>query len=150
MTAAALYTQTVLNHHRAPRNFGALDGHSHAADGANPLCGDTLRVELTCNGDRVRTMRFRGEACAIAIAAASMLSELVVGKSPAEIARIETAFARLVGGEIAHDEALAELNAMRELARYPTRRKCALLAFATLRAALAGEASATTEGDGKL
>jgi nitrogen fixation NifU-like protein len=149
MTAAALYTQTVLDHHRAPRNFGALDGHSHAADGANPLCGDILRVELTCHGDRIRAMRFRGEACAIAIAAASMLSDLVVGKSPAEIAQIEAAFARLVGGEIAHDEALAELNAMGELVHYPMRRKCALLPFATLRAALAGATSATTEGAAK-
>jgi nitrogen fixation NifU-like protein len=148
MTAAALYTQTVLDHHRAPRNFGALDGHSHAADGSNPLCGDTLHVELSCEGDRIRAMRFSGEACAIAIAAASMLSELVVDKSPVEVARIGSAFARLVGGEIGQDESLSHLNALGELARYPTRRKCALLAFATLRAALAGETSATTEGTG--
>jgi nitrogen fixation NifU-like protein len=145
MTAAALYTKTVLDHQRAPRNFGVLESHSHAADGANPLCGDTLRVELSCDGERIRAMRFRGEACAIAIATASMLSDLVVGMSAADIARIEAAFARLVGGEVERDESLAQLNSMRELARHPARRKCALLAFATLRAALAGEPSATTE-----
>jgi nitrogen fixation NifU-like protein len=146
MTAAVLYTRTVLEHQRAPRNFGLLEGHSHAADGANPLCGDTLHVELVCDGERVRAMRFRGDACAIAIAAASMLSELVVGMSAADIVRIEATFARLVAGEIERDESLAQLNTMRELAHHPARRKCALLAFATLRAALAGERSATTEG----
>lgn len=147
MTAAALYTQTVLDHQRAPRNFGVLDGHSHAADGANPLCGDTLRVELFCHDGRIDAMRFRGEACAIALATASMLSELAVGKSAADVLQLEAAFARLVDGTVADDPALAGLNAMRELAHYPTRRKCALLAFATLRAALAGAASATTEGN---
>ena len=90
-------------------------------------------------------MRFRGEACAIAIAATSMLSDLVVGMSSADVARLEAIFARLVDGEIEQDESLAQLNAMRELAHHPARRKCALLAFATLRAALAGGPSATTE-----
>jgi nitrogen fixation NifU-like protein len=74
-----------------------------------------------------------------------MLSELVVGMSAPEIEQVEAVFARLVGGEIERDESLAQLNAMRELARHPARRKCALLPFATLRAALAGEPSATTE-----
>ncbi len=146
MTAAALYTQTVLEHQRAPRNFGALDGHSHAADGANPLCGDTLRIELLCCGDRIERMRFHGEACAIAVATASMLSELAVGKSSADVAQMEAAFAHLVDGFVTHDASLAGLNVMHALVNYPTRRKCALLAFATLRAALAGTTSATTEG----
>ncbi len=145
MTAAALYTKAVLDHQRAPRNFGGLEGHSHAADGANPLCGDTLHIELSYDGARVRAMRFRGEACAIAIAATSMLSDLAVGMSLTDVVRLEAVFARLVGGEIEQDESLAQLNAMRELARHPARRKCALLPFATLRAALAGEPSATTE-----
>ncbi|HEY2396054.1 MAG TPA: SUF system NifU family Fe-S cluster assembly protein [Rudaea sp.] len=148
MTAAALYTQIVLEHQRAPRNFGVLEAHSHAADGTNPLCGDALRIELVCCEGRIERMHFHGEACAIAVATASMLSELAVGKSLADVARMETAFARLVDGSVAHDALLAHLNAMQALSRYPTRRKCALLAFATLRAALAGTASATTEGNG--
>jgi len=146
MTAAALYTQTVLEHQRAPRNFGVLDGHSHAANGSNPLCGDTLRVELLCRDGRITRMHFHGEACAIAVATASMLSDLAVGKSLADVMQMEAAFARLVDGSVAHEAALTGLNVMHALVNYPTRRKCALLAFATLRAALAGTASATTEG----
>jgi nitrogen fixation NifU-like protein len=146
MFASNLYTQAVIDHYRAPRNFGALAAHTHAADGANPLCGDTLRVELRCVDGRVAEMRFSGEACAIAKAAASMLSELAIDRSDTELASLERVFIALVAGNITSHDQLGGLNAMRELANHPVRRKCALLPFATLRAALAGLHCATTEG----
>jgi len=146
MTAATLYTQSVLEHQRAPRNFGPLEGHTHAADGVNPLCGDSMRVELCCADGHIAAMRFSGECCAVATATASMLSELVRGSTTTRIADLEARFTRLIGGEIAGDDMLAGLNALAALARHPLRRKCALLPFATLRAALAGKPSATTEG----
>jgi len=147
MPSSDLYTQAVLDHYRVPRNFGSLVAHTHAADGANPLCGDVLRMELRCEGGRVAEMRFSGEACAIAKAAASMLSELAVDRSAGELAGLEQVFISLVGGQISGHEQLGGLNAMRELANHPVRQKCALLPFATLRAALAGLQSATTEGN---
>ena len=146
MPSSNLYTQAVLDHYRAPRNFGALAAHTHAADGANPLCGDTLRMELRCEDGCVVEMRFSGEACAIAKATASMLSELAVDRSAGELAALEQVFISLVGGQIFSHDQLGGLNAMRELAKHPVRQKCALLPFATLRAALAGLTSATTEG----
>jgi nitrogen fixation NifU-like protein len=146
MPSSNLYTQAVLDHCRAPRNFGALTSHTHVADGANPLCGDTLRMELRCEDGRIAEMRFSGDACAIAKAAASMLSELAICRSDRELAGLEQVFIALVSGEIASDDQLGGLNAMRELANHPVRQKCALLPFATLRAALAGLRSATTEG----
>jgi len=145
MTTPGLYTQAVIDHCRAPRNFGPLAAHTHAADGANPLCGDTLRIELRCEDGRIAEMRFSGEACAIAKAAASMLSELAVDRSAGELAGLERVFISLVGGRISGDDQLGGLNAMRELANHPVRKKCALLPFATLRAALAGLDAATTE-----
>ena len=144
---SSLYTQIVLDHSRAPRNFGALEGHTHAADGVNPLCGDALRVELSSADSRVAELRFRGEACAVARAAASMLSEVACGKTAAQIADLEMRFVALVEGAIDRDDRLADLNAMAPLVQHAARRKCALLAFATLRAALAGAVSATTEGN---
>jgi len=144
---SSLYTQIVLDHSRAPRNFGALEGHTHAADGVNPLCGDALRVELRSADSRVAELRFRGEACAVARAAASMLSEVACGKTAAQIADLEMTFVALVEGAIDRDDRLADLNAMAPLVQHAARRKCALLAFATLRAALAGAVSATTEGN---
>jgi nitrogen fixation NifU-like protein len=121
MAESSLYQQIVLEHYRHPRNRGSLDTCTHAADGANPLCGDRLRIELACAGERIEGLRFSGEACAIA----GRFEQLVES-----------------GDE---DGSLGALNAMRELQHHPSRRKCALLPWATLRAALAGEARATTE-----
>ena len=147
MDATALYTQCVLDHQRSPRNFGRLEGPTHAADGVNPLCGDSMHMELACADGRIVALRFDAVACAVATATASMLGEIAVGRSTQQIADLEARFVDLVSGVVAQDSALADLNAMAALARHPSRRKCALLAFATLRAALAGTASATTEGN---
>ena len=76
-----------------------------------------------------------------------MLSEIAPGRSAGQIDELEARFQRLIDGTSVHDDLLADLNALSALARHPARRKCALLAFATLRAALAGTASATTEGN---
>ena len=72
MTQSTLYQQVVLDHYRNPHHRGVLDGCTHAADGANPLCGDRLRIELRCEGGRIGDMAFTGEACAIATATASV------------------------------------------------------------------------------
>ena len=145
MSADRLYQQIVLDHYRNPRNRGSLEGCTHAADGVNPLCGDALRVELVCAGGRVVRMRFSGEACAVTTAAASMLSERVEGLGADEIAALSAPFDRLLRGEIDEDPALGPLNAFGELRRHPTRRKCAELPWAALRAALAGAARVSTE-----
>jgi len=139
------YPQLVLEHQRHPRNFGALAGHTHAADGDNALCGDHLRVELVCREGRITAFGFSGDACAIAIASASMLGERAPGLDGAQLAALERRFRAVIAGECAHDGALGDLNAFGELQRHPLRRKCALLAWAAARAALAGASSATTE-----
>jgi nitrogen fixation NifU-like protein len=146
VTAEALYRDIVLDHYRHPRNRGALARCTHAADGVNPLCGDSLRVEVDCAADgRIARMGFSGEACAITTATASMLSELAVGRGASEIAALNAPFDRLLAGEIEAAESLGPMNALAELKRHPSRRKCAELPWATLRAALGGEARATTE-----
>ncbi len=145
MPDQGLYQQVVLDHYKNPRNRGALDGCTHAADGVNPLCGDSLRVELVCAGDRIAAMRFSGEACAITTATASMLSELVAGFGAAEVVALNEPFGQLLRGEVEADDALGPLNALAELRRHPLRRKCAELPWATLRAALEGTARVSTE-----
>ncbi len=146
MSANELYQRIVLEHSRAPRHFGALALPTHAADGANPLCGDALHVELHVADGRIEEIAFRGEACAIARATASLLGERSRRLDAEAVARLEACFASLIRGEIGADQALGALNALAALANYPTRRKCALLPFATLRAALAGTPKTTTEG----
>ena len=145
MTAESLYRDVVLDHYRHPRNRGALAHCTHAADGVNPLCGDSLRIELDCAGGRIARVGFSGDACAITTATASMLSELAVGRDADGIAALNAPFDRLLAGEIEADAALGALNALAELKRHPSRRKCAELPWATLRAALGGAARVTTE-----
>ena len=130
-----------------PRHFGALDAPTHAAAGANPLCGDALHVDVRVVGSRVDALAFRGEACAIAKATASMLGEAAVRLDADAIARLEAQFRRVIEGGPGADAMPGDLNALAVLANYPSRRKCALLPFATLRAALAGTPKTTTEGD---
>jgi nitrogen fixation NifU-like protein len=162
----ALYRDIVLDHHRAPRRYGALAQPTHACDGVNALCGDSLRVELRLHDGCIAEYGFRGECCAIATATASLLGERVIGLAPPEIAALQQAFAALVGadaadavlagaeatnavivGDVKPGAALGDLAALSELSRYPARRKCALLPWATLAAALAGETRTTTEKD---
>ena len=145
MPEQRLYQELVLDHYKNPRNRGALDGCTHAADGVNPLCGDSLRVELVCADGRIAAMKFSGEACAITTATASMLSELVAGFDIGELAALNAPFDRLLRGEVEADETLGPLNALAELRRHPLRRKCAELPWATLRAALEGTSRISTE-----
>jgi nitrogen fixation protein NifU and related proteins len=143
---SALYREIVLDHQRAPRRHGALAQPSHASDGVNALCGDALRVELRISDGRIADYAFRGECCAIATATASLIGDAVHGREVAAVAPLERAFAAMIAGE-APELPLGELDALAELVRYPARRKCALLPWATLTAALAGEPHATTEKD---
>lgn len=142
--SAALYRQLVLDHYHAPRNRGTLASCTHAADGANPSCGDSLRIELRCVDARIAELRFSGEACAIATATTSMLGEHVAGLAREDVAALAERFERVITGG-ADDAALGPLNALAALKDYPSRRKCALLPWATLRAALDGAARATSE-----
>jgi len=146
--AAGLYQQLVLDHQRAPRNYGALADATHHADGVNALCGDHLHMQARCADGRIEAVGFTAQACAITMAAASMLSERAAGFDAAQLERFDADFSAFLRGEAGIDPAaLGDLAALAELQRYPARRRCALLPFATLRAALAGATLATTEKD---
>ncbi|MGA9421042.1 MAG: SUF system NifU family Fe-S cluster assembly protein [Rhodanobacteraceae bacterium] len=145
MTATDIYQEIVLDHARAPRNFGKLPDHSHAADGVNALCGDTLRAELRCVDGCVVAVCFSGESCAITTATASMLSEFAPRRTQAEILEAKRHFASLIAGDSAGGQELGPLNALAGLRNYPGRRKCAMLPWATLCAAFDGEQLVTTE-----
>ncbi len=144
MSIAELYKQTVLEHNRAPRNFGALPGHTHAGEGSNPMCGDHLRCELRVVEGRIAEAKFAGEACAIATAGASILSELVLGRDETEVRALRERFAAYLEAAAGEDSVLGELNALSELRRYPARRRCAMLAFEAVVGALGAGAVGDT------
>jgi nitrogen fixation NifU-like protein len=135
-----LYQEVVLDHGKRPRNFGPLEGETHRAEGLNPLCGDRITVHARVEDGVVRETRFEGSGCAISKASASVMTGIVKGKTPAEVDALFERFHKLVTeGPGAVDEAeLGKLAVFGGVHDYPTRVKCASLAWHALKAALGG------------
>jgi nitrogen fixation NifU-like protein len=133
-----LYRQVIVEHSKRPRNFRMLQGEPRVAQGHNPLCGDTLTVYVDLEGDVLRDVAFQGVGCAISTASASVMTETVKGKSQAEALRLCAAFhtSLLEGGEVPPSSELGTLSAFAGVRRFPSRIKCAELAWQTLQAAL--------------
>src|SRR5437868_10502398 len=82
------YREYILDHYRNPRNYGTLENPTAHAEDSNPLCGDQLAIDLVVEGDRVSEVRFKGRGCAISQATASMLSEMIEGKTVEEVVQL--------------------------------------------------------------
>lgn len=137
MDLGALYQEVILEHNRSPRNFGPLDRPTGKAEGRNPLCGDEVTVWVEMNGDTVAEASFVGTGCAISKASASMMTQAVKGKSRAEAETLFAHFHALVTGQSATpDAALGKLKVFAGVARFPTRVKCASLAWHAMREAI--------------
>ena len=131
-----LYQEVILDHNKKPRNFGALEGAAHAA-GHNPMCGDRVSVYVRLDGDRVGQASFVGNGCAISKASASMMTEAVTGRTPADVHALFAAFQDTVTGKREpDDDVLDKLVALAGVREYPSRVKCAMLAWHALLAAL--------------
>ena len=144
-----LYQSIILDHNRAPRNYGAMEGADRRAEGRNPLCGDELTVWLRLDGETIADVSFVGSGCAISKASASLMTAAVKGKTRAEAEALFERFHRLVTGKATAEEAglPRSLAAFSGVSRFPVRVKCASLSWHALRSALGGPASAvaTTE-----
>jgi nitrogen fixation protein NifU and related proteins len=137
----ALYQEMILDHYRRPRNKGTLEKPDASVEMKNPLCGDEITLQVAFDGDSVCDLRFSGRGCSISQASASMMTQLVKGKSPEEIDAIRKEFRDLMLGNAAADESrLGSLRALSGVARFPARVKCALLAWNALESALAERA----------
>ena len=142
-----LYQEVILEHSKAPRNYRELPAANHKAEGFNPLCGDRFTVYVTMDGDSIKDISFQGSGCAISKASASMMTQIVKGKSTAEAEKLFDSFHKLVTGHAsANGEAeLGKLAVFSGVSEYPARVKCATLAWHTLHAALEGKQETTTE-----
>ncbi len=115
-----LYREVILDHYKNPRGQGVLANADAEAEGQNPLCGDEVAISVALDGETIEDVRFRGRGCAISQAATSMLTELVKGRTIAEVA------------EMPKDELLDEVG----IPLTPVRLKCALLGLGVLKVAL--------------
>jgi nitrogen fixation NifU-like protein len=142
-----LYPKAVLDHGRHPRNRRAIAGCSHFAKSENPSCGDDVSVSLRIDqGDVIREAAFDGRSCVVATASASLMTELLVGKTPAQAKMLFQRFHALAAGgaEEAIDSMEAEaerLTVLSGVRAYPVRVRCATLAWKTMLAALENERS---------
>lgn len=140
-----LYQSIILDHARAPRNFGRPDGESRQGHGDNPMCGDRVSVFLQFDPcGRVAVAAFEAKGCALCIASASLMTEEVRGRSAQEARRLGDSFVAMCspGGEAGDGEgadaaALQRLAAFSGVRAFPSRLRCATLAWEALENALA-------------
>ena len=130
-----LYQEVILDHNRRPRNFRALEA-GRKAEGYNPLCGDRLTVYLRVEDDVIKDATFQGSGCAISKASASLMTDVVKGKTVAEAEALFERFHRVVtASPDAPVEDLGKLSVLAGVRQFPVRVKCATLAWYALRAA---------------
>jgi nitrogen fixation NifU-like protein len=145
-----LYQEVILDHGKTPRNFRHPENANREAMGHNPLCGDRLVVYLSVDeNDVVQDAAFLGNGCAISVASASMMTEIVQGKTKQQV---ETLFERFhemctsdVDMDATDDEDVEKLMVLSGVRQFPVRVKCATLAWHTMEAALKGESEISTE-----
>jgi nitrogen fixation NifU-like protein len=146
-----LYRELILDHARNPRHFGKLADATHSAEGINPLCGDKLRLYLHLgDGSRIDNVAFEGSGCAISVASASLLTDIVTDVDAKAADRfVDVVTRRLSGNDDSasdDDERLEKLRALEGVREFPARVKCATLAWHALRSALRSDsAPASTE-----
>lgn len=143
MSLRELYQEIIVDHGKRPRHFGALEHPSHAHAGHNPLCGDKLMLYVTVRNGKVIDAMFDGSGCAISVASASLMIEVILGKSLDDVSTLFTHFHELVTtGQSSED--LGKLAVFSGVAEFPVRVKCATLAWHTLQAALKNDPNPVT------
>ena len=150
MDSRELYQDIILDHGRKPRNFHAMAHPSHFAHGHNPLCGDRVTVYLEVEDGRIKDVSFEGRGCAISTASASLMTEVLKGKTLDEANALFKAFYAEVMGTAAPavpaslQEDFERLAPLEGVKAYPTRVKCATLAWHAFEAALKSGAVGAT------
>lgn len=146
-----LYQEVILDHGKSPRNLRKLESPTCMADGHNPLCGDRLTVYLKLDAQQlIEDASFEGRGCAISIASASMMTEIVQGKSLSRVRQLFDQFQKLCTGVEDNfsqppDDDFEKLQVLSGVRQFPMRVKCATLGWHAMDAALAGDNKSSTE-----
>jgi nitrogen fixation NifU-like protein len=131
-----LYQEVILDHNKRPRNFRVMEPCTHHADGYNPLCGDRITVYLNVQDGVIQDVAFQGSGCAISTASASLMTEALKGKSLAQVDGLFERFHDVVTGEVESSAGIGKLAVLAGVQEYPSRVKCATLAWHTVKAAM--------------
>ncbi len=130
----AIYQEVILKHYRNPARRGDMDAPDAVVTMRNPTCGDDIVLQLKVAGETIEDARFKGQGCAISQASASMMAQMIVGKTWAEAEPLLARFRDMIRGdaEAARDKALGDLRALSGVSRLPRRVKCAMLPWDAL------------------
>lgn len=134
-----LYQELIIDHGRHPRNFQKLGNYTSCQEGYNPLCGDRLVLYLKIENDKVVDASFEGTGCAISVASASLMTEQIKGKTLTQAERLFQDFHQFITGSelsLSLQEGLGKLSVLGGVREFPSRIKCATLAWHTLKAGL--------------
>jgi len=143
MDIKQLYQDIILEHGKSPRNLGKCEGYNHDAKGHNPLCGDKVHVYLKLDIEKkVEDLTFEGEGCAISLASASIMTELLKGKSFGETTEIKNSFLNMIKNtskielNSLDEDSKTKLMSLSGVKKFPMRVKCATLSWHTLFSAI--------------
>lgn len=134
-----LYQQIILDHNKSPKNYGKMVNCTHASEGYNPLCGDRIKIYAKVENGVIEDIKFEGEGCAIAKASGSIMTALLKGKTVAEAQQLFEEFQHLITSDVRSNvdtEKLGKLAVFAGVREFPTRVKCAGLAWHTVKAAI--------------
>ena len=137
-----IYTQILTEHNNSKRNKHPIENPTVTLRGVNPSCGDEIELQLREKDGVIEDAGFTGVGCAISQASASIMIDLIKGKTTAEAMKLAGTFLGMIKGEVTDEkqlEALDEAVALRDIAHMPARVKCAVLGWHTLENALDGE-----------
>lgn len=137
-----LYQQVILDHNKNPRNFRKMEKANHFAEGYNPLCGDKLNIYVELEEGKIKDISFQGSGCAISKASASLMSSMVKGLPVEEAEKLFEKFQAVITGRITEEEDIDKLGKLAVFAgvrEFPSRVKCASLAWHTMVAAFKQE-----------
>jgi nitrogen fixation NifU-like protein len=143
-----LYQEVIIDHNKNPRNFHAMDNSTHQAEGFNPLCGDQLTLYLRIENNTIQAVSFEGKGCAISTASASLMTEMLLHKTVTEAVHFFAHFHDLMtaSDNLKEYPDLGKLLVLTGVREFPSRIKCATLAWHALQAALSQQpASVSTE-----
>jgi len=142
-----LYQEIILDHNKSPRNFRVMDDPDRKIEGYNPLCGDHYMFYIKLEDDKIKDISFQGSGCAISKASASMMSQIVIGKTVTEAKDLFDKFHKLVTGikqATSEQEKLGRLEVFAGVSEFPARVKCATLAWHSLKAGLESDEKVVT------
>ncbi len=136
---SALYQEMILDHYRKPRNKGTMENADRSVAMRNPLCGDEVDLQVAFSNDQIADLKFTGRGCSISQASASMMTQVLKGKSREEAEALRKKFRDMVMGDqsLAADTSLGSLRSLVGVSKFPARVRCALLAWNALEEAMA-------------